>query len=338
MIFGAVVLSPSLDIEGLVIGWVIAMTLAFLALLPVLGKHGFAWHKCSMRGRHVAQFVHALWPVAASIAPFTVLPAIDAYWVSRLPEGSMGQIGYCTKIVAAVGTLIVSGIYVAILPYLSENVTGGDYGMLSRRLQVAIKYVLMVTVPSATFLLFFGKDVVSLLLERGRFSAASAEAVSSLLPFYVVGLLAMTPSMIVSRGYVALQRSRQFGLLGCVFVALYWIMAGSFSRHFSVHGIGLAYALYWTSFFFVAASLLQPPVVNKDTILTVLKCAACSVVSSAFVYIQDLQALEFSAGVTLLLKSSIVVTMFVLLSILLRIPEIGEIRARVLCLVHKRSC
>ncbi len=337
MILGAVVLSPSLDIEGLVIGWVIAMTLAFLTLLPVLGKHGFAWHKCSMRGPHVAQFIYALWPIAASIAPFTVLPAIDAYWVSRLPEGSMGHIGYCTKIVAAVGTLIVSGIYVVILPYLSENVMGSDYGMLSQRLQVAIKYVLMLTVPSATFLLFFGNDVVSLLFERGRFSSVSAEAVSSLLPFYVVGLLAMTPSMIVSRGYVALHRGRQFGLLGLVFVALYWIMAGSFSRHYSVHGIGLAYALYWTLFFFVAVSLLQPPVINRDTVLTVLKCAACSVVSSAFAYSTNLQTLELPAGITLLLKSSIVVTMFVLLSVLLRIPEIGEIKARVLCLVHKRS-
>ena len=241
-IFGAVVLGPSLDIEGLVMGWAIAMALALLALLPVLRKHDFAWHKCSMKSRHVTHFVHTLWPVAAGIAPFTVLPAIDAYWVSLLPEGSMGQIGYCTKIVAAIGTIIVSGIYVAILPYLSEDMTDGDYGILCRRLHVATKYVLVVTIPSATFLLFFSKDVVSFLLERGRFGAASVTAVSSLMPFYVVALVSMTPSMILSRGYVALRQSRQLGLLGCASVALYWIMTGIFSRHFSVYGIGLAYA------------------------------------------------------------------------------------------------
>jgi putative peptidoglycan lipid II flippase len=336
-ILGAVILSPSLGIEGLVIGWVIAVTLALLALWPVLRRHHLSLQKCSLGDRHVKYFIQALWPVAAGLVPFTVLPAVDAYWTSTLPEGSMAHIGYCTKIVTAVASLIVSGIYVVILPYLSEHVVDSEYTIVSQRLQVAIKYVLIVTIPSAVFLLFFGKEVVSLLLQRGKFSPESAEAVSSLLPFYLIGLLAMTPSMIVSRGYVALQRSRQFGLLGFIFVALYWIMAGILSRHFSVHGIGFAYALYWILFFSAGVSFLQRPVFTRDTMVAASKCTACSIVSSGFAYIQSLESLELSPAMSLLLKVGIVMALFILLSAFFRIAEMGEIKAKMLCLIQKRS-
>ncbi|HQV10603.1 MAG TPA: lipid II flippase MurJ [Nitrospira sp.] len=337
MMLGTVTLSRSVGIEGLVVGWLATMIVACLILLPIVFQSGFSLEKIGLGNRHAKEFMHALLPVTVGILPFTILPAIDAYWVSRLPEGSMAYLGYCARIVAGMGSLVMSGIYVVILPYLAENVAENDLDAFLRRLQLAIKYVLMVTIPIVTFFLFFGRDFVCVLFERGQFNEESTGAVATLLPFYLIGLLAMAPTTILSKGYLALKRYQGFGVLGVIVVAVYCVMAGVFSRYYSFYGIGLAHALYWTLFFCAGLGLLRRNVLTRNTLTATLKCAVCSIVSSAIASVVLSGSAEMHVGMTLLLEGCLAMVLFVLLAYFLRFPELRELSARVLLLIKKQE-
>jgi putative peptidoglycan lipid II flippase len=335
MIVGTLTLGSTIGIEGLVIGWLGMAILSCVALIPVLAKCGLAWKELRIERRYAEEFLSTLMPVAVGLLPFTILPTIDAYWVSRLPEGSMSYIGYCFRIVTGIGSLVVSGMYVVILPYLSENVADNDLDAFVRRLRLAIKCVLLITIPLVTFFAFFGREVVTVLFQRGHFDEKSTGAVSSLLPFYLVGLLAMPPATILSRGYFALKRYQGFSFLSLAAVAVYWVLSGVLSRYYSFYGIGFTYGIYWVLFLSTGVFLLDRSMFNSDTLRSPLKCSVCSVIGSAVAYVVFSDSIRLPIGLTLLLEGCLATALFLLLAHALKVTELESIRIGVLALARK---
>ena len=335
MILGTFFLGASIGIEGLVIGWLGMTVLSSLALLPVLVRCGVSWQEIRLASPCAREFLKALVLVSVGLLPFTVFPSLDAFWASSLAEGSMSYIGYCTRIAIGIASLVVTGVYAVILPHLSENVAANDLDAFWRRLRLAIKYVLLITIPLVTFFAFFGREVVTILFQRGHFSEESTSSVSSLLPFYLIGLLAMAPATILSRGYFALKRYRQFGLLSLTVVAVYFVVSGVLSRYYSFYGIGVTYAIYWVLFFSAGIFLLDRNVLGTDTLMAALKCGACSVVGSAVAYVVFSVSLRFPLGMTLLLEGCLATFLFLLLAHALRLTELDSLRVEVLSIARK---
>ncbi len=335
MIVGTLTLGSTLGIEGLVIGWLGMAVLSCIALIPILAQCGLAWDRLRIESRYVEEFLSTLMPVTVGLLPFTILPTIDAYWASRLPEGSMSYIGYCFRIVTGMGSLTVSGLYVVMLPYLSENVAHNDFNAFVRRLRLAIKSVMVITIPLVTFFAFFGGKVVTVLFQRGHFGEESAEAVSSLLPFYLIGLLAMTPATILSRGYFALKRYQRFGFLSLAAVVMYWVLSGVLSSHYSFYGIGVTYGIYWLLFLSAGIFLLDANIFNSDTLKSVLKCSACSVIGSAVAYVVFSYSVQLPIGMTLFLEGCLATTLFLLLARVLKFTELERVSIGLLSLMRK---
>jgi putative peptidoglycan lipid II flippase len=272
-IAGTIFLAKRLGIAGLIGGEVIFCCLSFVVLLPIILRLVPGRPRIEFRNTYALQFLKTLIPVSISLAAFTILPSIDVFWASKLPAGSISYIGYSTRIVVALGSLVVGGIYVVIFPYLSEDFSNNEKDVFLSRMGTFIKAVSIFFIPMATFCTFYRYELLDALLKRGMFTAESIKGVASVLPFYLIGLVAMGPTTLVSRAYYAKKESVKFGILSLLLIMIYFVLVGVLSRYLSYVGIGVAYLIFWLLLFIVSTLFLDKGIFSSDFFSHILKVA-----------------------------------------------------------------
>jgi putative peptidoglycan lipid II flippase len=283
-ILGTVIFANKLGIIGVILGEMVFCLLSLIVLLPIIFKYVSFPLRIEIDNPRAISFLKTMIPVSISLAPFTILPSIDAFWASGLPAGSMSYIGYSTRIVVVLSVLVVNGIYMVILPYLSEDIATDKGELFLSRVGNSIKAVLMFFVPIGAFCIFYRYQLIGMLFKRGMFTQSSVNEVASVLPFYLGGLLGMGPATLVSRAYHAKREFKKFGILSVAFIVMYFISAGVLSRYLSYKGIGIAYLAYWLLFFAISTLLLDKRIFSTEFFMHSLKAAFSAIVSVAISY------------------------------------------------------
>jgi putative peptidoglycan lipid II flippase len=244
MMTGALCAGARMGIVAVALGWAAGLTIRNLILYVSLPrtKARLCW---KLREPVVAKLFQSLFPLGISLLPFAVLPAIDVFWASRLPVGSISYLGYSSRIVIALTAIVVQGISVVLFPDLSEDVANGRFEKFRVMFLGATKAILLVIVPLAVLTIILRVPLLQLILQRGHFTHAATLGVARVLPFYLVGTVWMAVMNIVIRGFYASGNYVTPAKLGLVSVVLYTVLSGLLIRHFSYVGIGMAYAVYW---------------------------------------------------------------------------------------------
>ena len=182
----------------------IGLTTGYAAELIVL-----AW---SVRTRHLAASPRwASWrdpdvqSVLGQYAPLVIggavmssSPLIDQAMAASLGSGSVAQLAYGSKLVAAglgIGGTVVS---TAIFPHFSRMVAKHDWSGLRHTLVTYTRLALVAGVAVVLLIVTFSQPIVRLLFERGQFLASDTQIVARVqalyaiqIPFYVLGILAV---------------------------------------------------------------------------------------------------------------------------------------------------
>ncbi len=288
IISGVYLWHNSTGIKAIMIGWLLAVITIFFFLLPVLKDYGvvFVHTKVLRRDKYNIKFLNVSLAVLIGGLPFTVLPAIDGFWASRLSEGSMSYIGYCTQITIAIDSVVKNGVYFVLLPYLSENFSYGQEEIFWHRIRTVLFFLYTVMIPAVVFFSYFGHYLVGFLYQRGRFTEISLKHVAGLLPFYLCGgLLAMVPVTILQRAYYARLLYRPFANIALVMIIVYFTFSGFLSQFWGVYGIGMAYNLYWFCFLLLTTISLRPTLFDKAMFALIFKLLVVSIVSIISVHI-----------------------------------------------------
>jgi putative peptidoglycan lipid II flippase len=269
-----------LGIEAISIGWLLANITIFLLLSPILKKNNLSFKYINIHNKYVKEFIHVCVLTIIGTLPFTILPSIDGFWTARLPEGSMSYIAYCTQITIAIDTFVKNGVYLVLLPYLSENFATGEENIFWYRIRITLKYLYALLIPIVIYFSYFSQEIISFVYERGSFSNLSTKAISKLLPFYLTGgLLAMVPVTILNRAYYAQKKYASFAIISVALIFLYFILSGILSYLWQTRGIGIAYNIYWFSFLYICVKFLRKSFFDKEMVLFSIKLLAAALLS-----------------------------------------------------------
>ena len=180
----------------------IGLTTGYAAELAVL-----SW---SVRTRHLAALPRwASWrdpdvqrvlgqyvPLVIGGAVMNSSPLIDQAMAATLGSGSVAQLAYGSKLVAAglgLGGTVVS---TAIFPHFSRMVASCDWSGLRHTLLTYTRLALVAGVAAVVLIVTFSQPIVRLLFERGQFLASDTDAVARVqalyavqIPFYILGIL-----------------------------------------------------------------------------------------------------------------------------------------------------
>jgi putative peptidoglycan lipid II flippase len=195
--------------HALAIGVSAAGVLQFAWLIVALRRAGIALRLLRPRlTPRVKRMLILIAPAAlgAGVAQINLL--VDVIIASLLPEGAVSYLYYADRINQLPLGVIGVAVGTALLPLLSRQLRASEDEAAGHAQNRAIEGALLITLPAAAALMIIAEPAISVLFERGAFSAAAAAASADALIAYAAGLPSFVMIKVLVPGYFARQDTR----------------------------------------------------------------------------------------------------------------------------------
>lgn len=205
IIFGALVLKPSMGIFGLAWGAVLGAVLHLVIQMPGLLMHHVGW-------RPALSLTHPdLRKVAMLMAPRVVdllmarasIEVLNTNIASGLGEGRVSAVGYAYTLMNMPWTLIGVAIGTVVFPTMAALAAQKNVDAQRRALSGSLRAVLTLAIPAGVGLIVLGRPIIQVLFERGEFTAESTELVYYALRFYALTMISLSMLDVVVRAFAA---------------------------------------------------------------------------------------------------------------------------------------
>ena len=193
--------------------------IAFATLLGGLGQMALQWpllRREGFRYRAVADFrdpelrevLRLMVPGTLGLAAVQINVFVNTYLATTQQEGSVSWLSYAFRLMYLPIGLFGVSIATAALPDISRHAANDDYQGMRRTVSGALRMMLMLNVPATIGLMVLAGPIVSLLLERNRFTAFDTAATAAALMYYAPGLVGYSAVKIASPTFYSLRDSR----------------------------------------------------------------------------------------------------------------------------------
>jgi len=215
-IFGIVVLSPGMGIDGLAWGVVIGAGMHLLVQIPQLLK----------LDDQTLSFGLGLWmdevkEVARLMAPRLLGVAIvqlnfllNTFLASFQQEGAITAISLAFPLMIMPEAAIAQSIAIAALPTFSALVAKRNMQEMQQTLASTLRAVILLAIPASVGLVVLRTPIVQLLYGSNAFDASSVDLVAWALLWYAIGLLGHGLVEITSRAFYSLHDTRTPVIIG----------------------------------------------------------------------------------------------------------------------------
>ncbi|TVR83819.1 MAG: murein biosynthesis integral membrane protein MurJ [Rhodospirillales bacterium] len=142
-------------------------------------------------------------PVAIGAGVYQLNLLVDTVLASFLPSGSISYLFYADRVAQLPLGVIGVAVGTALLPLLSRQLRAGHTAAAHYNQNRAIEFACLLTLPAAAALLVIAEPIVSVLFQRGAFTAAEAQATAAALTAMAVGLPAFMLVKALTPGFFA---------------------------------------------------------------------------------------------------------------------------------------
>jgi putative peptidoglycan lipid II flippase len=256
----------SWGVFALAIGLILGQLLEMVTIGIVLHKQGVSlipkWHGFNAYLSEVAsQYAPSM--VGAFLMCSTGL--VDRSMAALLPSGSVAALEYGNRIVTLPIIIASTAVSTVVMPYFSKLVASEDWHSVRKTLKHYSIAIFAASVPLTLLIILFSEPIVTLLLQRGSFSASDARLVAQVqscfslqIPFYIACMLLVR--------LISAMRSNHLLVWGSagntiVNISLNYL----FMQWLGVAGIALSTSfVYIFSFLFLLAATLQQLKLTED--------------------------------------------------------------------------
>ena len=247
IIAGAWLLAPVLGIHGLVVGVVAGAVLHLVVQLPALLRQGvryeFSFRVGDAQVRDVARLMG---PRVLGLLLVQLNFLVNTILASGLPDGSLSALNYAWLLMLLPQGIFAQAVATVAFPTFAAQVAVGNRAQLLETLTSLLRLILFLSIPAAFLLFVLDQPFIALLFQRGRFDAASTEAVAYALRFYALGLVAHAVVEIVVRVFYALHDTATPVVVGVAAMALNILLSLALIGRLSYGGLALANSIATT--------------------------------------------------------------------------------------------
>jgi len=207
IIFGALVLEPTLGIFGLAWGAVMGALLHLLIQIPGMVRYQVRWRPTfGWRSPPLRRVAILMAPrVIDLLMARASIDWLNANLGSGLGEGRVSSLRYAFQVMNTPWTLIGTAIGIAVFPTMAALAAQRDVSAQRKALSGALRTILTLALPAAVGLIVLGRPVIGILFEGGEFTAESTELVYFALQFYALALISQSVLEVVVRAFAAQQ-------------------------------------------------------------------------------------------------------------------------------------
>ncbi len=153
----------------------------------------------------VREVGYLMGPRVLGIAAVQLNFVITNNLAARLGEGAVSALNYAWNLVMLPQGILAQAVGVAVFPTFAEQAARRDLDGLRRTLNAMLRMILVLTLPATVGLMMLGRPIVTVLLQRGEFDAASTTAVTWSMALLALGLIGHAMIEILARAFYAQQ-------------------------------------------------------------------------------------------------------------------------------------
>lgn len=323
-------------IYGLAVAFLIGWAAQALVQLPALHKFGFRY-RFSLWHPGVKSIFTLMLPVMVSTWIQPINQLVSTRFGSHLFEGAgVAALNYANSLYTMIAGILVLSITNVIFPEMSRLSTQNKSEELTGLIRSSLRSMLFLLLPMTIGLMLLATPLIQLLYEHGTWDAFSTQITSRALTWLAVGMVGYGIQNVLVRAFYAEKNGKIPLISGLISIALNVILCLTLSPVMDVAGLALASALSST----VSAVLLLIPMAHKMKGLfdrtfwrDILKMALCTAAMGVVVFFLNrllLGLLPYSTlglALRLLVTVAAGVVIYFALALLLRIPELDQVRS-----------
>ena len=334
-IFGVLVLSRWMGIYGLAWGVVIGSALFLLVQLPSLFRlHGEYNASLGWKNPNVTKVFRLMGPRVFGAAIVQLNFWVNNNLASRMAPGSILSLSYAFALMVMAQAVIAQSVAIAAMPTFSAQHALGKVDEMRSSLASALRGVLLLALPASVGLILLAQPIVSMLFERGEFTATTAEMTAWALMWFAAGLVGHSIMEVMTRAFFAQQDTKTPVIIGTAAMGLNVVFSILFSwwfrqiGWFPVGGLAfansLATALEATALFIVMRRRLKG-IQGRMILNGFLRCAAASLVMGAGLWLWVQGTAGFPSWVTALGGVVLGGLVYLVGVLLFRVPEVQTV-------------
>ena len=322
-------------ITALAVGVMIGGALQLALQWPFLRKCGVTLTlRFNFRHPGLKQIGLLMVPAMLGAGITTINVFVSSTLASMLPGGSVTYLFYADRIMELPLGVFAIAIGTAVLPSFSKHAAAGNMEDLKSSIAFSLRLMLFLTIPSTLALMVLNLPIISVLFQRGAFSAEAAVRTGEALFFYGMGLWAFSVVRVFVQSFYALQDARWPMRAAMIAFAVNLIFSLLLMQPMQHKGLALANSLSAMANVFILSYVLKKKIgkfLNRAFYLSVVKMIISSILMALAIRIAD-HLLPWNVGsdfqVKLLSLTGMIllgVGVFFLSSYLLKSPEIRAV-------------
>ena len=215
IIFGAVVLAPSMDVHGLAWGVVIGALMHLGVQIPGVLRLGGKYRPVlDIAHEGVREVLRLMAPRVLGLAVVQINFWVNIALASGMAAGSLAALMRAWFILLLPQGVIAQSVANAVFPTFSVHAAKGETDQLSSTLSLVLRAVLFLSIPATVGLVVLRLPLVRLIYEYGVFTIEDSHATAWALLFYGLGLASHALVEIVTRAFYALHDTLTPVLIG----------------------------------------------------------------------------------------------------------------------------
>ena len=250
IIFGAYYLGPRYGVQGMAVGVVVGALANFLTQAYFVRRKAKGYRPLFIDLNHPGfrRMLVLMVPALVGLSATQINIWITNTMASGLAEGSITALRFANRLVLLPLGIFAMAISTAFFPPLSQLTAEGRWDEFRRTLALGVRMILFITIPSAVGFILLREEIVRLLFEGQKFTAADTQATAYALFFYSIGLFAHGAIQLLPRGFYSLKDTVTPVLISVTTVIISVILNlvflwftdlehGGFALSFSIMGI-----------------------------------------------------------------------------------------------------
>lgn len=307
MILYLMIFGNKLGLEGVAVSMLVAWALQLFVQIPYLVKFGYRYKfKLDLKDSGLKEAALIALPVLISSWVQPLCNVINMSFGSNLGDGAVSALNWANKIYIIMVGVFAYAITNFIFPKLSRlsaNDKGDEFAVMTR---MSVGYIVAVIGIICALFLALSKPIISVVFERGEFTAENTTITGNALFFYSFGMLGYAVCEVLNKSFYALSDGKTPMFTSMIGIAVNFASAAIFTGllNMGVSGLALASAV---SSSVIALCLLfminkrRRGVINTKFLINLVKILICTGAAFACAKFVDVFAVKIGTGTILTL-------------------------------------
>lgn len=242
IIFGALVLAPSMGIYGLAWGVVLGAATYLLIQIPSLlkltARSAVARYRFTLglKDALVRQVFLLMGPRLIGVAVVQLNFWVNASLASQMVEGSLTSLTYGFSLMIMAQAAIAQSVAIAAMPTFSAQHALNQQDEMRASLASSLRGILLMAIPASVGLILLREPLITFLFKRGKFDEHDVQLTAWALLWYAAGIVGHSVMEILTRAFYAQHDTKTPVIIGTIAMGLNVVFSITFAKIFESVG------------------------------------------------------------------------------------------------------